>query len=224
MQVDVTCLPVPKGMYALAGAEMPVRVTQEENTMQLEDAVDGEVVQQRDSEALRALAFSCRSQAMQRLMPRPPAAADMGALRVTKVAALQSAEYTLLTAITGMISHDAARYSMQGKLCRKRLPVFAKLLENGPSGFEAQFDARYLQSAATLLATECAHLKEKYGHFSASPRDVTNQLRDATLEYQCVPAGQGSGTDYFMQTLLHSAPVVTHVAYLERYGLSDRTN
>lgn len=183
-------LPIPHKQYSLVGESQdnsrdfvdPAR------SRHIEDAADAEVRQQQTQHARCVSASSCRSQAMQRRMPRPrPADMSLKPSATTSTYSLQVAEAAMVSACDALISHDAVRYKPCGKTAAKRRKQEETLLQAGPSSFEAQYDACAIQNAADVLRVESELLLHKYGHSKVPLREVTDLLRVTGIDHQCAP-------------------------------------
>lgn len=75
-----------------------------------------------------------------------------------------------------MVAHDAVRYKLSGKTGKTKSNA-KKLLDKGPSKFEAQYTLADLQVAASTLASESEYLKGKYGHAEVSEETIQDQFR-----------------------------------------------
>lgn len=72
-------LPQPQNLYTLAqGPSATGAAGEEEDSTKMTDAADEDIMREKSAEAVRQHAIDCRSQTMQRLLPRPSAAPVAG--------------------------------------------------------------------------------------------------------------------------------------------------
>jgi pre-mRNA-splicing factor CDC5/CEF1 len=186
LREGLSSLPQPRNEYLIVVPDLPADTGMDEDFME-EDAADARARMLAEEEAAAAAARRKWSHAVQRQLPRPDKApASLDAAGSAKATPLARAEALLLTELTVLLAHDAAKHPTPAAAAAMKAdkvrPPTVPALED--------FSEEALRDAGALVRADAEAVREAMGHKAIDAEEherawgacFTQRYRQQTLE------------------------------------------